>query len=617
MKVYTPVRAKAHTPPYKVHRYFARRPWNVFSQLIELYSEKGDIVLDPFCGGGVTIYEGLRLGRKVIGLDLNPLSIFIVKNMIRRVKDFHELDFVYQRIKRYLEELYLDYEKAEFTSKQLISGKALVPVEWNELAWVIRCNYCDSKIIVSNDNKLSNGKYLCHNSSCLGSEANGGYIEPKNCQRVGYKYLYSVVTSPVDNKRVNVAFTHKRENKVREHIKYLRNMLRKNDSTVPKDEIPLNWDRQHEDLLLRKGIKVFQDLFSERNLLINLLLLNFIKKLKVGRETYEILRLIFSSSLRDTNIMAFTNKGWQSGKPTTWSKHAYWIPSQFCEVNVCSAFHRAFKRVKTALEFNNRYDYQPVLAKDFHDLVRNCSIFLDCVSLDRANIPDNSIDTIITDPPYGSNVQYLELSHFWYPWNKDMYGNKMPDFAKEAVANRKRGFQGAKTLKDYETNLHAIFDRCYDVLKPAKYMVLTFNNRDIGAWLALLISIFRAGFSSVQNGLFYQSGIENYKQTAHTKYKGSPYGDFIYTFQKNPEHVVKEAIKSEEEFIDEFEKIFVRHFAEFRKESCDKNEAIRRMILDVMPRIEAFARSRLIDQPSHNIYEKISDNYLKKLYSHA
>jgi len=617
MSVYIPVRAKAHTPPYKIHRYFARRPWNVFKQLIELYSERGNIVLDPFCGGGVTIYEGLRLGRKVIGLDLNPLSIFIVKNMIRKINDLHELDFAYQRIKRYLEKLYLDYEKTKFTSKQLILGEVLVPVEWNELAWVIKCNYCSSEILLSNDNKFSNGKYLCHNPSCPGSEANGGRIEPKNCQRVGYEYLYSVITSPVDNKRVHVVFAHKRKNKVREHIKHLRNLMRKNNLSIPRDEIPLNWDRQHEDLLLRKSIKTFQDLFTERNLLINLLLLNFIKNLKVKRETYEILRLIFSSSLRDTNIMAFTNKGWQSGKPITWSKHAYWIPSQFCEANVYSAFQRAFNRVKRALEFNDQFDYQPVLAKDFRDILQNCNILLESVSLDRTNIPHNSIDAIITDPPYGSNVQYLELSHFWYPWNKDMYSNKKPDFAREAVSNRKRSFQGAKTLKDYETNLYAVFDRCYDVLKPARYMVLTFNNRDIGAWLALLISIFRAGFSLVENGLFYQSGIENYKQTAHTKYKGSPYGDFIYIFQKNPEHVVKETIKSEHEFIDKLEKVFVEHLTEFRKASYDKNEAIRRMILEVMPRIEAFARSRVIDQTSHNIYEKYANNYLKKLYSHA
>lgn len=74
---YTPIVAKAHTPPYKIHKYFARRPHNVFNQLIENFTSPGEIILDPFCGGGVTIYEGVTQDRRVIGCDLNPLSTFI------------------------------------------------------------------------------------------------------------------------------------------------------------------------------------------------------------------------------------------------------------------------------------------------------------------------------------------------------------------------------------------------------------------------------------------------------------------------------------------------------------------------------------------------------------
>ena len=53
--------AQPHTPVYKMHRYFARRPWSVFRALIEHYSDPGSIILDPFCGGGVTVVEGLQI----------------------------------------------------------------------------------------------------------------------------------------------------------------------------------------------------------------------------------------------------------------------------------------------------------------------------------------------------------------------------------------------------------------------------------------------------------------------------------------------------------------------------------------------------------------------------
>ena len=34
-----PVNAEQHTPVYKMHRYYARRPWNVFEHIIKHYTE--------------------------------------------------------------------------------------------------------------------------------------------------------------------------------------------------------------------------------------------------------------------------------------------------------------------------------------------------------------------------------------------------------------------------------------------------------------------------------------------------------------------------------------------------------------------------------------------------
>ena len=69
--------AKRHTAQYRMHKYFARRPYNVFQNLIKHYTNKGDIILDCFCGGGVTVFEAAALERKVIGVDINPLATFI------------------------------------------------------------------------------------------------------------------------------------------------------------------------------------------------------------------------------------------------------------------------------------------------------------------------------------------------------------------------------------------------------------------------------------------------------------------------------------------------------------------------------------------------------------
>ena len=57
-----------------------------------------------------------------------------------------------------------------------------------------------------------------------------------------------------------------------------------------------------------------------------------------------------------------------------------------------------------------------------------------------------------------------------------------------------KNFEGAKNMTDYEVNLHKVFAPAYKALKYSRTMTLTFNNKDMGAWLALLLSIFRCGF---------------------------------------------------------------------------------------------------------------------------
>lgn len=48
-------------------------------RLIELYSKKGDVVLDPFCGSGTTNLSALALGRKTIGYDIEQKYVAIAQ----------------------------------------------------------------------------------------------------------------------------------------------------------------------------------------------------------------------------------------------------------------------------------------------------------------------------------------------------------------------------------------------------------------------------------------------------------------------------------------------------------------------------------------------------------
>jgi SOS regulatory protein LexA len=71
----------AHTKSYThgIHTYPAMFIPQVARRLLENYSQKGDTICDIFCGSGTALVESRLLGRNSIGIDLNPLAIFLAK----------------------------------------------------------------------------------------------------------------------------------------------------------------------------------------------------------------------------------------------------------------------------------------------------------------------------------------------------------------------------------------------------------------------------------------------------------------------------------------------------------------------------------------------------------
>ena len=64
--------------------YPTQKPQALLERIIEVSTNKGDIVLDPFCGCGTTIHAAQKLGRQWIGIDVTYLAINLIK---RRLKD--------------------------------------------------------------------------------------------------------------------------------------------------------------------------------------------------------------------------------------------------------------------------------------------------------------------------------------------------------------------------------------------------------------------------------------------------------------------------------------------------------------------------------------------------
>jgi putative DNA methylase len=123
------------------------------------------------------------------------------------------------------------------------------------------------------------------------------------------------------------------------------------------------------------------------------------------------------------------------------------------------------------------------------------------------HIPDESVDAIITDPPYYGTIQYAELSDFFYVWMKrvlddvypELFYSELTDKDREAVANPSRfRNMGAPpemlARADYEAKMLLAFNEYHRVLRPDGVMTVQFNHKDPGAWDVLANSLINGGF---------------------------------------------------------------------------------------------------------------------------
>ena len=104
-------------------------------------------------------------------------------------------------------------------------------------------------------------------------------------------------------------------------------------------------------------------------------------------------------------------------------------------------------------------------------------------------VPDGSIDFIITDPPYGGLVQYLDLSSIWLYWLEKYDPKYSPKFDSEITIKK-----GVISFEVYKQRFYNSIKNLYKVLKPNGKIVFTFHNKNIIIWNAFLKAISLAGF---------------------------------------------------------------------------------------------------------------------------
>ena len=67
--------------------YPTQKPLALLERIINVSSNPGDIVLDPFCGCGTTVTAAHKLGRKWIGIDITPVAVGVIKSRLEQSFD--------------------------------------------------------------------------------------------------------------------------------------------------------------------------------------------------------------------------------------------------------------------------------------------------------------------------------------------------------------------------------------------------------------------------------------------------------------------------------------------------------------------------------------------------
>jgi hypothetical protein len=76
-RTYVSLGQRRTSSPHEFYRYPARFSPAFAAAAIECFTKPGELVLDPFVGGGTTAIEAMRLGRRCVVADLNPLATFV------------------------------------------------------------------------------------------------------------------------------------------------------------------------------------------------------------------------------------------------------------------------------------------------------------------------------------------------------------------------------------------------------------------------------------------------------------------------------------------------------------------------------------------------------------
>jgi len=246
------------------------------------------------------------------------------------------------------------------------------------------------------------------------------------------------------------------------------------------------------------------ELFTRRNLIALSQILHAIEGLRNER-VRNVMRLAFSAALDKCSRLKPLS-GPVDARPTLslgWVAARFYAPPKWEEVNPWKAFENSFDQCRKGKRDSNERLSGVLMGSKFDELESGTANVIvlqgSCEKVMRDELPERSVDYVLTDPPFGSAIQYLTLSTFWGTWLGFHF-----DYEQEIVVDQRR----LKSQSDYETRMQSVFYALGRVTKPSG-QIHVFCNDVKGLYLHQIVnSLEKAGVKLkdiVHQNLFFRT----------------------------------------------------------------------------------------------------------------
>jgi DNA modification methylase len=457
---------------YRLFNYHTKVNPEIARAFIETYTTPGQLVIDPFCGSGMLglgAHHGLEAGehRKVILSDLSPAAAHLAWAYNSRPRT----DILTSEKERILRAV---TERIGVLYGASPTGANKSRKTWGYQVWsdVVKCPSCSTETTFIEVERTD--------STCPNCSEQFSWSTTKDGKK-GWERVKEIVTDPLLDSTLETVrqqlchtwYSNKKGYQDRVDLEleeecqqFARQLVL--DTQIPIIELPdgenLNQPKKSH------GLTHVHHFYTPRNLAVLAVIHEEVEQSRI--EIRHVLRQAALSihtrgSIRNRYLQQYGHRhvGVQSG--------TLYVPPVREEINLIEAFDRRLTAVISNLGENETITSPVVVSVQ------------SATNLEQ--IPDDSIDYGLTDPPFGSNINYSDLNFLGEAWL-----DSFTDISQEAIINKSQG----KDLGDYGNLMRDSFREMHRVLRPGAFLTIIFQNSDNEIWNEIQRGLIEVGFET-------------------------------------------------------------------------------------------------------------------------